>query len=115
MINAINNSNEVRVGICLKENNFLIGLASMTCIDIVNKNGTFSVMIGNKNYWSGGYGNEAIKLQLAYSFDERGMERIWAFILESNVASQKLASKCGFKKEGVLRNSVFKMAGVIIK
>ena len=108
VIKAINNPNEVRVGICLKENDLLIGLASMIYIDMVNRSGAFSVMIGNKKYWSGGFATEAIKLLLAYCFNERGMERIWGPILESNIASQKVAFKCGFKKEGVLRNSVFK-------
>lgn len=108
MIKAINNPNELRLGICLKENDLLIGLASMVNVDMINRNGAFSVMIGNKKYWSGGYGTEAIKLLLDHCFNERGMERIWGAILESNIASQKMAIKCGAKKEGVLRKSVYK-------
>lgn len=108
IIKAINNPNEIRLGICIKENDSLIGLASMVNIDMINRNGAFSVMIGNKKYWSSGYGTEAIKLLLDYCFKERGMERIWGVILESNLASQKMAEKCGAKKEGVLRKSVYK-------
>lgn len=108
MIKAINNPNELRLGICLKENDLLIGLASMIQIDMVNRNGAFSIMIGNKKYWNGGYGTEAINLLTEHCFNERGMERIWGAILESNLASQKMGLKCGYKVEGVLRNSVFK-------
>lgn len=108
MIKAINNPNELRLGICLKENDLLIGLASMVNIDMVNRNGVFSIMIGEKKFWSGGYGFEAIQLLLDHCFNERGMERVWAPILKSNLASQRLAEKCGAKIEGVLRNSVFK-------
>ena len=108
IIKAINNPDEIRLGICLKENDSLIGLASMVNIDLINRNGAFSIMIGEKKYWSGGYGTEAIKLLLDYCFKERGMERIWGTILESNLASQKMAEKCGAKKEGVLRKSVYK-------
>ena len=108
IIKAIANPKELRLGICLKENDLLIGLASMTNIDMVNRSGVFSIMIGEKKYWSGGYGSEAIRLLLDHCFNERGMERIWAPILESNLASQRLAQKCGAKIEGVLRNSVYK-------
>lgn len=108
IIKAINNPNELRLGICLKENDLLIGMASMVNIDMINRNGGLSLMIGNKNYWSGGYGTEAMNLLKEYCFNERGMERIGGPILESNIASQKMMAKCGFKVEGVLRNSVFK-------
>lgn len=108
MMKAINNPNELRLGICLKENDILIGLAAMINIDMVNRNGVFSIMIGEKKYWSGGYGSEAIELLLDHCFNERGMERVWAPILKSNLASQRLAEKCGAKIEGVLRNSVYK-------
>lgn len=108
IIKAINNPNELRLGICLKENGKLIGLASMIKIDTVNRNGVFSIMIGEKEYWSGGHGFDAIKLLADYCFNERGMERIWAPILKSNLSSQRLAEKCGAKIEGVLRKSIYK-------
>ena len=108
IINAINNPKELRLGICLKDTGLLIGMASMVNIDLINRSVEFSVMIGDKNYWSGGYGTEAIDLLTEYCFNERGFERIWGVILESNLASQKMGAKCGYKVEGVLRNSVFK-------
>ena len=108
IIKAINNPNELRLGICLKENNALIGLASLVNIDLINKNGEFSTMIGNKDYWSSGYATDALLMLLDYCFNEWGMERIWGVILEDNIASQKIGLKCGGKIEGVLRNSIFK-------
>lgn len=108
MIKAINNPNELRVGICLKENNLLIGLAAMINIDMVNRSGAFSIMIGEKKYWGAGYATDAIKLLTDYCFNERSMNRIWGVILESNMGSQKVAEKVGYKKEGILRASVYK-------
>lgn len=108
IIKAINNPNELRLGICLKENDLLIGLASLVNIDLINRNGEFSTMIGEKKYWSSGYATGALLMLLDYCFNERGMERVWGVILESNMPSQKIGLKCGGKIEGVLRNSIYK-------
>lgn len=105
---AIKNQQEVRLGVSLKANNLLIGLISITNVDMINRSGEISFMIGNKDYWSMGYGAEAVNLILDYSFNERGMERIWCVILESNVASLRMVTKCGFRKEAILRSAVFK-------
>ena len=105
---AIIKEQEIRLGICLKDNDLLIGLISLIKIDLINRNGEISFMIGNKYYWNMGYGAEALCLMLDYSFNQRGMERISCLILENNKASQKMVSKCGFSKEAVLKSSVFK-------
>ena len=108
ILNAINNKNEIRLGICLKENDELIGLCSLTEIDWINKNAQSSIMIGEKINKGKNCGTEGELLLLQYAFYERGFERIWAKILEKNNASIKMHEKCGFRKEGILRNSVFK-------
>lgn len=108
IVNAINNPKEVRVGVCLKENNELIGLASIVDIDWINRSAHCPSMIGEKKYWSKGLATEARLLLLKFAFYERGFERIWAHILESNIGSIKMCEKCGYKKEGLLRNSVYK-------
>mgnify|MGYP001051366398 CR=1 FL=1 len=108
ILNAINNTNEIRLGICLKEKEELIGLCSLTEIDWANRNAQSSSMIGEKKYRGKGYGTEARLLLLQYAFYERGFERIWAKILEKNIGSIKMVEKCGYKKEGILRNSVLK-------
>lgn len=108
VINAINNPKEIRLGICLKETKELIGLASIIDIDWINKSAHCPSMIGEKKYWSSGLGTESRLLLLQFAFYERGFERVWAHILEGNIASIKMLEKCGYKKEGLLRNSVYK-------
>lgn len=105
---AINNTVDVRLGVCVKENDQLIGLATLYEIEWINRSARVSTMIGDKKYWSAGYATDAMKLLLDFCFNERGFERIWTIILESNLPSQKVAAKCGAKHEGVLRKSVFK-------
>lgn len=100
--------NIVTAGICLKENNQLIGLIFLTEIDMHNRIAQCPLFIGDKECIGQGYAFEARMLMLHYAFYERGLLRIYDKILEDNIASIKLHEKCGYTKEGVLRKSHFK-------
>ena len=65
-------------------------------------------MIGDKSYWNGGYATEAMQLIIDFMFQERGMNRIVANVLEHNKASIRMLEKCGYKIEGMMRQSVYK-------
>lgn len=65
-------------------------------------------MIGNQAYWGQGLGGEALRLILKYGFDERGLNRIYAHINSDNAASLRIHEKCGYKKEGLLRQAIIK-------
>lgn len=105
---TIFNSNDLKLAVCLKDNNQYIGNVYLSNIDYVNRSATSHVLIGNKTYWGNGYATEAIKLLLSYAFDELGLHRVNAVILESNVGSLKMHKKCGYVYEGTLRDSVWK-------
>lgn len=55
-----------------------------------------------------GYGTDALSAMVHYAFSELRLNCIYAEILSYNILSQKLFEKCGFQKEGVLRERVFK-------
>ena len=57
-----------------------------------------------------GYVTEAVQLLTNYLFDTRPMTRIQLHIHPDNVASQRIAEKCGFTYEGTARG-VFYMLG----
>ena len=106
--NIINDFSQIAVGICLKENDELIGLAFLNDIDMHNRTGRSSSLIGEKKYRGQGLATEARVLILHHAFFDRGLNRIWARILTDNIASIKMCEKTGYKKEGVLRQSRFK-------
>ena len=54
-----------------------------------------------------GYCTEAVKIMVDYLFLSRDIVRIQAHTDVRNVASQKVLEKAGFKKEGVIRKSMF--------
>jgi RimJ/RimL family protein N-acetyltransferase len=56
-----------------------------------------------------GYCTEAVQLMVDYLFLSKDIVRIQAVTHVENKASQKVLEKTGFKKEGILRKSVFVM------
>jgi len=53
------------------------------------------------------YGTEAIMIMVDYLFLSRELMRVQATADVSNIASQRVLEKAGFKKEGVIRKSGF--------
>ena len=99
---------QVKLAICTKESGDHIGNVYLTHIDHLNKNSRIGILIGDDKNKGKGFGIQAYNLMLAYGFLTLGLVRITAYVLEGNVVSQKLHSRCGFVKEGLLRNAVFK-------
>ncbi len=54
-------------------------------------------------YWNKGLISEAIMAVAAYGFDKLEVNRIEAEVMAGNSASERALVKCGFKKEGILR------------
>ncbi|WP_418878450.1 GNAT family N-acetyltransferase [Xylanibacter rarus] len=105
---TIFNSKDVKLAICLIENDKYIGNVYMTDIDEINRSCNSHVLIGDKNYWGKGYAREALLKAIKYMFEERNIHRIQANVLESNELSLKMHKKCGYKVDGLLRDAVYK-------
>lgn len=54
-----------------------------------------------------GYGSEALALFSAYLFATKPIRRLRIQTASDNIGSQRVAEKCGFKREGVLRQAYF--------
>jgi [ribosomal protein S5]-alanine N-acetyltransferase len=57
--------------------------------------------------WRKGYTMEAILKVTSYGFEEMGLTRIGAIVFIENEASNRLLTKIGFQKEGVLKNYMY--------
>ncbi len=61
------------------------------------------VTIGDKRYWSHGYGSDAVHAFVRYLFVEAGMRRIYLNTLDWNVRAQQAFRKAGFQAIGINR------------
>jgi RimJ/RimL family protein N-acetyltransferase len=54
------------------------------------------IMIGDRDYWSKGYGTDVVKIALAQIFNTTELERVYLHTLTHNFRAQKSFSKAGF-------------------
>jgi RimJ/RimL family protein N-acetyltransferase len=64
---------------------------------------SLGIMIGDKEYWSRGYGTDAIRTLLRLAFDEMNLNRVWLTVDEDNARGIACYRKCGFIEEARLR------------
>ena len=61
------------------------------------------ITIGEKEYWSQGYGSDALRLLLRAAFEDLGMRRVALRADADNARAIRCYENVGFAKEGVLR------------
>jgi RimJ/RimL family protein N-acetyltransferase len=95
-------------GIEIQENNKLIGMSILKNINLIHRSAELGIFIGDASEKHKGYSGEATRLTLKFGFLDLGINRIYLKVHEDNTPAIKLYEKNGFKKEGLLRKSVFK-------
>lgn len=107
--NYLNNRHVcVRLAIIDSASDKMIGTVQLTGIHPINRCAEFSIMIGEKEYWSKGAGSFSTKAMLAHGFKNLNLNRIYLTVLEHNERAVNLYLKAGFKEEGVLREAIYK-------
>ncbi len=85
-----------------------IGYGQIAYIDLFNRRCRLGITIGDKKEWGKGYAKEALSAVIHHCFEELNLNRIGAEVYEYNSRSIKLFEGLGFRREGVIRQSVFK-------
>lgn len=102
-------SNEdVALGIVVKDLDRLIGSVGLHGITLPDRSACFSILIGDVDCQSLGYGTEATELMLKLGFEEINLNRIELDVLASNARAIRAYEKAGFVPEGRLREAIFR-------
>ena len=65
-------------------------------LDTVNREAELGIVIGDRDYWSDGYGYDTVTTLLHHMFTIRNLKRVYLHTLEWNDRAQKSFSKSGF-------------------
>lgn len=95
-------------GVELIEHKLLIGITVLKDINLINRSAEIAIYIGDKKYRGKGFSKEATLETLHFGFYKLGLNRIFLKVLNDNKIAIKLYESIGFRKEGTLRESVFK-------
>lgn len=85
----------------------LVGNCSFFDLDWRNRCCEIGIFIGDKEYWSRGYGTQVMRLMLKYGFNTLNLNRVYLRVYESNPRGIKCYEKAGFRHEGRLRQAIF--------
>lgn len=101
-----NRDDEALFLIC--DNGTPIGHIGLYKINKQSNNAEIGILIGSPNLHGKGYGTLSTSALTEFGFNELGLHRITALVLEENKASCKMFEKCGYKPEGLLVDKTFK-------
>lgn len=85
-----------------------IGITSLINIDFANRNAECIIDIGDKNYWSKGFGREAFQLLIEFAFKELNLHKVVLRVFSFNERAINLYQKLGFDEEGRLKEQLYR-------
>jgi RimJ/RimL family protein N-acetyltransferase len=84
-----------------------IGTIQLYDFDEQDKSCKLGIRIGDRDYWSKGYGEDAVRTLLDYAFKKIDIYRVTLKVYEYNERAVHCYLKCGFQKEGRTRQSAY--------
>lgn len=105
--NVVKDATRYDFAICLTETDQMIGELSITDIDEDNRKAGFRISMNAMELTGQGYGTEAIRLVLKLVFEELRLNRLQLEVFSHNLQGIRAYEKSGFKKEGILRDSLY--------
>ncbi len=85
-----------------------IGGCGINKIDWKNSVVEVGIFIGDKSLWGKGFGSDAMKVLMAFVFEQLNINKIKLEVFSFNQRAIKSYEKCGFRVEGVLREEIFR-------
>ena len=85
-----------------------IGSVGLENIDWKERSAALGIVIGKKDYWGQGYGTDAVRTMLRLAFAEMNLHRVYLQVDDDNERGIHCYEKCGFKREGRMRDCVFR-------
>lgn len=103
-----NNRGEYQFAIETLDGHDFIGRCGFISVDWKNRLAELGILIGEKSVRGKGYGADAVETLCRFGFEEMGLHKITARVFDFNTAALRCYEKCGFVREGVLRQEYFR-------
>ncbi len=85
----------------------IIGQTRLNRLDELDKNAAYSIGFFSSDFCGKGLGGQITKLVLKFAFEQLKLHKVYLRVLEYNKSAIKCYQKCGFQKDGVLRENCF--------
>jgi len=91
-----------------KQSDQPVGQTAFFRIDYISRAAVFYLAILDPNCWSQGLGTETTQMMMQYAFNTLNLNRIQLHVCQETTAAIKIYQRVGFKKEGVLRQAMYR-------
>lgn len=88
------------------EDGMLVGQCGLKKLDYKNRKAELWIFIGDSAMRGKGYGSEAVKDLITHAFRERGLNRLYLYVVDFNPRAELFYEKLGFRREGVFRQDI---------
>lgn len=82
-----------------------IGGIFISWIDAWHRTASLGAVIGEPDYWGGGYGTDALLLTVDYAFTWLDLRRLWLMTMSLNERVLRQMAKVGFAQEAIQREA----------
>lgn len=86
----------------------LIGGVGLESVSPENRSAILGIAIGDKAFWNGGYGTDAMRVLCRFGFEMMNLHRIELEVYAENARAIHVYEKVGFQLEGTRRQAMFK-------
>ncbi len=91
----------------LLKDNRLVGMTFLKNINKIHRQAEFAILIDQEQAGKG-FGKEACWKTVLFAFTELKLHRLFLKVRSDNPAAIRIYESCGFRKEGELRDDVYK-------
>lgn len=81
-----------------------LGFTAFTSIDLLTASAQLTVVLGEREAWGKGLGQEAAERMVRYGFNVLNLHRVHLQVAEHNARAIACFEACGFIREGTLRD-----------
>jgi RimJ/RimL family protein N-acetyltransferase len=90
------------------ESEELIGFIGFFDLFLNHGDTLLAIALGERQYWSKGYGTDAMRILLRYAFNELNLRRVGLIVFEYNPRAIRSYEKAGFIPEGRQRQMILR-------
>ncbi|MEP7215881.1 MAG: GNAT family protein [Anaerolineaceae bacterium] len=98
----------VRLSIDAIEGSRPIGWVALRSDGLENRSASLGIAVGEKDFWNGGYGTDAMRVVCQFGFEMMNLNRIHLDVFPENAVAIRCYEKVGFAIEGRARDATFK-------
>jgi ribosomal-protein-alanine N-acetyltransferase len=97
----------VRWGVCLEPDGPIVATVGLHDWDRYHRHVSIGFDV-DREHWGEGLGHEVVSAVVQFAYDHLYVHRFEAYVMRGNQKSERLLSSVGFRKEGELRQRMYK-------